>query len=165
MHHCDASRSVDRKVLQALEKIGIVEKLDDDEEGSGKGGRRITQAGQRDLDRIAMTAVEEDEEEDDEQIPSILAGTLEFEDSILSVEDRERCYLMLWQRCQDGEDNHQYYGDEVDCNGSQHGEVIARYHVKQMNGIKNQIHAMLKYQILLNALCCGYHMQEIIKSL
>ena len=66
MHHCDASRSVDRKVLQALEKIGIVEKLDDDEEGSGKGGRRITQAGQRDLDRIAMTAVEEDEEEDDE---------------------------------------------------------------------------------------------------
>jgi small subunit ribosomal protein S19e len=51
-HHVDASGSVDRKVLQALEKIGVVEK---DEE---KGGRRITQAGQRDLDRIAQTAVE-----------------------------------------------------------------------------------------------------------
>lgn len=67
-HHCDASRSVDRKVLQALEKIGIVEKIDDEEEGgSGKGGRRITQAGQRDLDRIAQTAVEEDEDDDDEE--------------------------------------------------------------------------------------------------
>lgn len=66
-HHVDASGSVDRKVLQALEKLGIVEKVDEDEEGgSGKGGRRITQAGARDLDRIAMTAVEEDEEEDDE---------------------------------------------------------------------------------------------------
>jgi hypothetical protein len=38
--------------MQALEKIGVLEK---DEE---KGGRRITQAGQRDLDRIAQTAVE-----------------------------------------------------------------------------------------------------------
>ena len=44
-HHVDASGSVDRKVLQALEKIGVVEQ---DEE---KGGRRITQSGQRDLDR------------------------------------------------------------------------------------------------------------------
>merc|ERR1712063_163664 len=42
-HHVDASGSVDRKVVQALEKLGIVEKLEDDEEaGSGKGGRRIT---------------------------------------------------------------------------------------------------------------------------
>lgn len=55
-------------MLQALEKIGIVEKIDDDEEaGSGKGGRRITQAGQRDLDRIAQTAVEEDEDEEDDE--------------------------------------------------------------------------------------------------
>lgn len=38
-HHVDASGSVDRKVLQALEKIGVVEQ---DEE---KGGRRITQSG------------------------------------------------------------------------------------------------------------------------
>ncbi|KAK5094003.1 Protein component of the small (40S) ribosomal subunit [Exophiala xenobiotica] len=66
-HHVDASRSVDRKVLQALEKIGIVERIDEDtEDAGGKGGRRITQAGQRDLDRIAMTAVEGDEDEDDE---------------------------------------------------------------------------------------------------
>lgn len=44
--------------MQALEKIGILEQ---DEE---KGGRRITQAGQRDLDRIAMSTIEA--EEDDE---------------------------------------------------------------------------------------------------
>lgn len=44
-HHVDASGSVDRKICQALEKIGVLEK---DEE---KGGRRITQSGQRDLDR------------------------------------------------------------------------------------------------------------------
>lgn len=66
-HHVNASGSVDRKVLQALEKLGILEKLDDTEEnGSGKGGRRVTQAGMRDLDRIAQTAIESDEEEDDE---------------------------------------------------------------------------------------------------
>jgi small subunit ribosomal protein S19e len=76
-HHVDASGSVDRKVMQALEKIGVLEQ---DEE---KGGRRITQSGQRDLDRksawtdqhswiltapagIAATTVEADEEEDDE---------------------------------------------------------------------------------------------------
>lgn len=64
--------------MQALEKIGVLEQ---DEE---KGGRRITQSGQRDLDRksnmeeqasimiltiltgIAATTVEEEEEEDDE---------------------------------------------------------------------------------------------------
>jgi small subunit ribosomal protein S19e len=46
--------------MQSLEKIGILEQ---DEE---KGGRRITQAGQRDLDRIAATTVEADEEEEDE---------------------------------------------------------------------------------------------------
>lgn len=44
-HHVDASGSVDRKVMQALEKIGVLEKDED------KGGRRITQSGQRDLDR------------------------------------------------------------------------------------------------------------------
>ena len=59
-HHVDASGSVDRKVMQSLEKIGILEQ---DEE---KGGRRITQAGQRDLDRIAVSTIEEDEDEDDE---------------------------------------------------------------------------------------------------
>lgn len=59
-HHVNASGSVDRHVLQSLEKIGVLEQ---DEE---KGGRRITQSGQRDLDRIAQTTVEADEEEDDE---------------------------------------------------------------------------------------------------
>ena len=58
--HVDASGSVDRKVVQALEKIGILEQ---DEE---KGGRRITQAGQRDLDRIAQTVAETGEDEEDE---------------------------------------------------------------------------------------------------
>lgn len=57
-HHVDASGSVDRKVVQALEKIGVVE-VDED-----KGGRRITQSGQRDLDRIAKATVDEEEEED-----------------------------------------------------------------------------------------------------
>ncbi|KAF4302600.1 Protein component of the small (40S) ribosomal subunit [Botryosphaeria dothidea] len=58
-HHVDASGAVDRKVLQSLEKIGVLEQ---DEE---KGGRRITQSGQRDLDRIAMSTVEADEEDDE----------------------------------------------------------------------------------------------------
>lgn len=58
-HHVDASGSVDRKVMQALEKIGIVE-VDED-----KGGRRITQAGQRDLDRIAMSTAEQEDEEEE----------------------------------------------------------------------------------------------------
>lgn len=59
--HVDASGSVDRKILQALEKIGVLEQ---DEE---KGGRRITQSGQRDLDRIAQTTAEADEEDEDEE--------------------------------------------------------------------------------------------------
>jgi small subunit ribosomal protein S19e len=44
-HHVAGSGSVDRKIMQALEKINVLEQ---DEE---KGGRRITQSGQRDLDR------------------------------------------------------------------------------------------------------------------
>lgn len=44
-HHVDASGSVDRKVMQSLEKINVLEQDED------KGGRRITQSGQRDLDR------------------------------------------------------------------------------------------------------------------
>ena len=60
-HHVDASGSVDRKVMQALERIGVLEQ---DEE---KGGRRITQAGQRDLDRIAQTTMEAEEEDEDDE--------------------------------------------------------------------------------------------------
>lgn len=44
-HHVNASGSVDRNVMRSLEAIGVLEKDDD------KGGRRITQSGQRDLDR------------------------------------------------------------------------------------------------------------------
>lgn len=58
--HVAASGSVDRKVFQALEKIQVLER---DEE---KGGRRITQQGQRDLDRIAQTVAEADEEEEED---------------------------------------------------------------------------------------------------
>lgn len=52
-----------RKVCQSLEKIGVLEKSDN-------GGRRISQDGQRDLDRIATAVVEaakEDEEEEEEE--------------------------------------------------------------------------------------------------
>ncbi|KAF8133929.1 hypothetical protein EV363DRAFT_1397335 [Boletus edulis] len=61
-HHADASASVQRKVCQALEKIGVLEQTDN-------GGRRISQDGQRDLDRIATAVVEaaEEEEDDDEE--------------------------------------------------------------------------------------------------
>jgi len=45
-HHADSSGSVARKVLQSLEKIGVLEK-------DPNGGRRITRDGQRDLDRIS----------------------------------------------------------------------------------------------------------------
>jgi small subunit ribosomal protein S19e len=47
--------------LQALEKIGVVEKDED------KGGRRVTQAGVRDLDRIAQTTFTADDEEEDDE--------------------------------------------------------------------------------------------------
>ncbi|KAJ2230014.1 Protein component of the small (40S) ribosomal subunit [Coemansia sp. RSA 1722] len=46
-HHADASTNVARKVLQGLEKLGLVEK-------HTEGGRKITSAGQRDLDRISV---------------------------------------------------------------------------------------------------------------
>ncbi|KAK9465898.1 40S ribosomal protein S19 [Lipomyces arxii] len=44
-HHRDASGSVNRKAVQALSTIGVLEE--------GKNGRKISEAGQRDLDRIA----------------------------------------------------------------------------------------------------------------
>lgn len=64
-HHGDASTNVQRKVCQSLEKIGVLEKSDN-------GGRRITQDGVRDLDRIATAVVEsqkdEDEDEEEEEV-------------------------------------------------------------------------------------------------
>ena len=47
--------------MQSLEKIGILEQDED------KGGRRITQAGQRDLDRIAQQTLEAEEEEEEDE--------------------------------------------------------------------------------------------------
>jgi small subunit ribosomal protein S19e len=44
---CLASGSINRKVLQSLEKLKVLEADPD-------GGRRITQEGQQDLDRIAQ---------------------------------------------------------------------------------------------------------------
>ncbi|KAJ1965437.1 Protein component of the small (40S) ribosomal subunit [Dipsacomyces acuminosporus] len=46
-HHAAASTNVVRKALQGLEKLGILEK-------HTNGGRKITSAGQRDLDRISV---------------------------------------------------------------------------------------------------------------
>lgn len=63
-HHGDASASVQRKICQSLEKIGVLEQ-------GANGGRRISQDGQRDLDRIATAVVEaereEEEDEDDDE--------------------------------------------------------------------------------------------------
>ena len=44
-HHVDGAGGVDRNVMQSLEKIGVVEINE-------KGGRSISQTGQRDLDRM-----------------------------------------------------------------------------------------------------------------
>jgi small subunit ribosomal protein S19e len=49
-----SSGSVARKVLQALEKIKVLEK---DE----SGGRKISHDGQKDLDRIAQQVMESNE--------------------------------------------------------------------------------------------------------
>lgn len=62
--HHDASGSVNRKAVQALEKLGILEH-------ETAGARKITENGQRDLDRIAAQTKEAldeaDEDEDDEE--------------------------------------------------------------------------------------------------
>ncbi|SCV69307.1 BQ2448_2327 [Microbotryum intermedium] len=63
-HHINASGSVERKILQALEKISVLER-------DPRGGRRISQDGQRDLDRIASAIIEaarEEEDEEDEEV-------------------------------------------------------------------------------------------------
>ncbi|KAJ3188263.1 40S ribosomal protein S19 [Gaertneriomyces sp. JEL0708] len=54
-HHAESSGSVARKVMQALEKIKVLEK---DPEN---GGRRISPDGQKDLDRIAAQILRTDE--------------------------------------------------------------------------------------------------------
>ena len=59
-HHCNASGSVQRKVAQSLEGIGVLEK-------DPKGGRMISQDGMRDLDRIAVAVLESQREDEDEE--------------------------------------------------------------------------------------------------
>ncbi|KAG9061674.1 40S ribosomal protein S19 [Linnemannia hyalina] len=50
-HHVKSSGSIARKVLQALEKINVLE-------ADENGGRKITVDGQRDLDRIAASVAQ-----------------------------------------------------------------------------------------------------------
>jgi len=52
-----ASGKLLRYILQQLEEIGLIE-------ANPAGGRRITQEGQRELDTIAVTAVQADEEDE-----------------------------------------------------------------------------------------------------
>lgn len=66
-HHGDASGAVQRNVCQSLQKIGVLELHPD-------GGRKISQDGVRDLDRIATSvweaqsaAAEEEESEEEEE--------------------------------------------------------------------------------------------------
>jgi len=59
-HHGDASCAVQRKICQSLEKLGVLEQ-------GPNGGRRISQDGQRDLDRIATAVVEAEREEEDDE--------------------------------------------------------------------------------------------------
>jgi small subunit ribosomal protein S19e len=55
-HHKDASGSIPRKIMQALEKIKVVE-------ACSSGGRQISSDGQKDLDRIAQQIVASKREE------------------------------------------------------------------------------------------------------
>ncbi|KAI0247122.1 ribosomal protein S19e [Lactifluus subvellereus] len=59
-HHGDASSAVQRRICQSLEKIGVLEQ-------GPNGGRRISQDGQRDLDRIATAVVEAEREKEEEE--------------------------------------------------------------------------------------------------
>ncbi|TPX72672.1 hypothetical protein SpCBS45565_g00205 [Spizellomyces sp. 'palustris'] len=49
-HHSNSSGSIARKVMQSLEKIKVLEM-------DPNGGRRISQDGQKDLDRIAAQII------------------------------------------------------------------------------------------------------------
>ncbi|KAK0188023.1 hypothetical protein F5146DRAFT_1141481 [Armillaria mellea] len=62
VHHTTKTHpaSVQRKICQSLEKIGVLEQTE-------RGGRRISQDGQRDLDRIATAVVEAAREEDEDE--------------------------------------------------------------------------------------------------
>ncbi|KAJ9050259.1 Protein component of the small (40S) ribosomal subunit [Entomophthora muscae] len=51
----EGSGSVARKVLQALESLGLIDKEE-------RGGRKLTEAGRRELDRIAVQVVRASQE-------------------------------------------------------------------------------------------------------
>ncbi|TYJ55744.1 hypothetical protein B9479_003520 [Cryptococcus floricola] len=59
-HHRDSATGVERTVVQSLEKIGVLE-------AAPAGGRKISQDGMRDLDRIATAVLEAEREEEDEE--------------------------------------------------------------------------------------------------
>ena len=75
-HHGDASGAVQRNVCQSLQKIGVLELHPD-------GGRKISQDGVRDLDRIATSvweaqsaaAEEEESEEEGASRPALCCGS------------------------------------------------------------------------------------------
>ncbi|BEJ18147.1 hypothetical protein CspHIS471_0704240 [Cutaneotrichosporon sp. HIS471] len=62
-HHRDSATGVERNVVQALEKIGVLEAHPD-------GGRKISQDGMRDLDRIATAVLETQRDEEEEEAES-----------------------------------------------------------------------------------------------
>ncbi|KAI5115657.1 hypothetical protein M0805_005744 [Coniferiporia weirii] len=69
LHHAGASSSVQHKVCQSLENIGMLELSDD--------GRHHIQDGQHDLDHVTTTIVEaaheEAEEEDEDEVDEVEA--------------------------------------------------------------------------------------------
>ncbi|GMK60096.1 hypothetical protein CspeluHIS016_0903130 [Cutaneotrichosporon spelunceum] len=75
-HHRDSATGVERNVVQALEKIGVLE-------GHPDGGRKISQDGMRDLDRIATAVLEtqRDEEEEEEESESDSDSDSDSDDS------------------------------------------------------------------------------------
>ncbi|CAK9782220.1 unnamed protein product [Cutaneotrichosporon oleaginosum] len=62
-HHRDSATGVERSVVQALEKIGVLEAHPD-------GGRKISQDGMRDLDRIATAVLETQRDEEEDAVES-----------------------------------------------------------------------------------------------
>merc|ERR1712225_179048 len=59
-HHRNSAEGVQRNVVQSLEKIGVLESHPD-------GGRKISQDGMRDLDRIATAVLEEERSNESEE--------------------------------------------------------------------------------------------------
>ena len=82
-HHADSSASVQRKICQSLEKIGVLEQTEN-------GGRRISQDGQRDLDRIATAVVEAAREEEEDEKASARKKARDEKLSKLSAAEQQK---------------------------------------------------------------------------